>query len=96
MGKDNTLKIGELVKKALKSAGIAERVEKQQAVVFWPEIVGPKIAQKTTAMRIEKDVLIVKVVSAPWRNELVFFKKEILKKIAERIGDGKIKDICFC
>ncbi len=96
MVKDNTLKIGELVKKALKSAGIAERVEKQQAIVFWPEIVGPEIAQKTSAIRIEKDILIVKVVSATWRNELVFFKKEILKKIGKRIGNGKIKDIYFC
>jgi hypothetical protein len=37
----------------------------------------------------------VKVVNAPWRNELVFFKEEILKKIAARIGDGKINDIYF-
>lgn len=95
MDKDNTLRIGELVRKTLESAGIAERVDKQKAVAFWPEIVGFGLAQKTTAVRIEKDVLMVKVVSAPWRNELIFFKEAILKKIAERIGDGKINDIHF-
>ena len=96
MGNDNTSKIGELVRKSLESAGIAERIDKQKAVAFWSEIVGFRLAQETTALRIEKDILMVKVVSASWRNELVFFKKAILKKIAERIGEGKINDIYFC
>jgi len=95
VAKENVIRIGELLKKTLQSAGIAERVDRQVAVAFWEEIVGPKLAEKTRALRVEKDILKVKVSSAPWRNELVFFKNDILKKIAERIGEGKIKDIIF-
>jgi predicted nucleic acid-binding Zn ribbon protein len=95
MIKDTTFKIGDLLKKALQSVGIAERIDKQMAVAFWAEIVGEKLAEKSTAVRVEKDVLKVKVDSAPWRNELVFFKEDILKKIAARIGEGKINDIYF-
>ena len=95
MARETTIRIGKLLRKTLEAAGIAERVDRQMAVAFWAEIVGPKLAQKTTALRVEKDVLKVKVVSAPWRNELVFLKKEILKKVADRIGAGKINDIYF-
>jgi predicted nucleic acid-binding Zn ribbon protein len=95
METENTFKIGDLIRQSLKSVGIAEKVEKQMAVAHWPEIVGDILAAKTTAIRVEKDILKVKVVNAPWRNELVFFKEEILKKIAARIGDGKINDIYF-
>ncbi len=95
MAKENVIRIGDLLKKTLQSAGIAERVDRQAAIVFWEEIVGPKLAEKTKALRIERDVLKVKVVSAPWRNELIFFKEDILRKIAERIGEGKVKDIVF-
>ena len=95
MGEKNVIRIGELLKKTLQSAGIADRVDRQAAVTFWEEIVGPKLAEKTRALRVEKDILKVKVASAPWRNEMVFFKEEILKKIAERIGKGKINDIIF-
>jgi len=95
MSVDNSFKIGDLIRQSLKSVGIAEKIEKQMAVAYWPEIVGAKLAEKTTAVKVEKDVLKVKVVNAPWRNELVFFKEEILKKIAARIGDGKINDIYF-
>ncbi len=95
MGVDNSFKIGDLIRQSLKSVGIAEKVEKQMAVAYWPEIVGDILAQKTTAVRVEKDIIKVKVVNASWRNELVFFKEEILKKIAARIGEGKINDIYF-
>lgn len=95
MGEKNVIRIGELLKKTLQSAGIAERVDRQAAVTFWEEIVGPKLAEKTRALRVEKDILKVKVASAPWRNEMVFLKEEILNKIAERIGKGKINDIIF-
>ena len=95
MGSENTIRIGDLLKKTLQSAGIAERVDRQTAVAFWEEIVGPKLAEKTKALRVEKDILKVKVASAPWRNEMVFFKEDILKKIAERIGKDKINDIVF-
>ena len=95
MKSENTFKIGDLIRKSLQSVGIAEKIEKQMAIVHWAEIVGEKLAEKTTAIKVEKDVLKVKVVSASWRNELVFFKEDILKKIAARIGDGKINDIYF-
>jgi predicted nucleic acid-binding Zn ribbon protein len=93
---DNTTKIDEAIKRTLQAAGIAEKVDRHKAVAFWAEIVGPKLAAKTTALRVEKDILKVRVASAPWRNELVFMKEDILKKIAERIGKGKINDIYFC
>jgi predicted nucleic acid-binding Zn ribbon protein len=96
MNNEGTFKIGDLVRKALQSVGIAERLDKQMAVTFWPEIVGEKLAEKSQAIRVEKDILKVKVISAPWRNELVFFKQDILKKIAAKIGEGKINDIYFC
>ncbi|MCD6162770.1 MAG: DUF721 domain-containing protein [candidate division Zixibacteria bacterium] len=95
MSNENVIRIGDLLKKTLESAGIADKVDRQMAVAFWTEIVGPQLAQKTTALKVEKDVLKVRAVSSPWRNELIFFKKVILKKIAERIGEGKINDIYF-
>ena len=92
---ETSIRIGSFFRKTLESAGIADRVDRQMAVAFWEEIVGEKLASKTKALKVEKDVLKVRVVSSSWRNELVFFKKEILKKIAKRIGKGKINDIYF-
>ena len=95
MAGETTIRIGTLLRKTLESAGIADKVDRQMAVAFWEDIVGSKLASKTTALKVEKDVLKVKVISSSWRNELVFLKKAILKKVARRIGKGKINDIYF-
>lgn len=95
MADGSTTRIGKLLRETLEKAGLAERVDRQMAVAFWAEIVGPKLAAKTKALRVEKDVLKVKVESAPWRNELVFLKDLIKKRIALKIGEGKINDIVF-
>ncbi len=87
--------IGEIIKKSLQSSGIAERLEKQSVIAEWPAIVGQLLADNAVPIRIEKDTLIVRAKSAAWRNELIFFKPQILAKIAERIGEDKIRDIVF-
>jgi len=87
--------LGEILKKTLQAAGIAERLEKQSAITAWPEIVGQALAENAIPIKIDKDTLIVRAKSAAWRNELIFFKPQILAKIAERIGKDKIKDIVF-
>lgn len=95
MAEHGLTQIGEIIKKSLQSAGISERLEKQSVITSWPEIVGQALAENATPIKIDKDVLKVQAKSAAWRNELVFFKNLIMKKIADRIGENKINDIVF-
>ena len=70
-------------------------VNQQQAVNIWPKIVGKKIAENTTAQDVEHGVLIVRVASPIWAQELQFQKKEVLFKINSALGKNTIKDIRF-
>ena len=88
-------KIGGLISGFLDKLGFGERLYKQTAVLRWPEIVGPKIATETEALRIDGDTLVVKVQKAAWRQQLTFLKAEILAKIDSEIGRGCVKDIRF-
>ena len=56
-------------------------VNQQQAVSLWPTAVGKKIAENTTIQDVKHGVLIVRVDSPIWAQELQFQKKEILFKI---------------
>ena len=62
---------------------------------IWPKIVGKKIAENTTAQDVEHGVLIVRVASPIWAQELQFQKKEVLFKINSALGKNTIKDIRF-
>ncbi len=88
-------KIGNLILDSIAKMGLTARLEKQSAIVDWPKIVGDVVAAESEAVRIDGDILVVKVHRAAWRQQLVFLKSEILSKLDEKIGKDLIKDIRF-
>ena len=79
----------------LQKFGIDNAVAQNKALNIWNEIVGVTIARNAEPDRIEHGVLIVKVSSPTWRQELYFQKKEIIQKINNKIGKSVIRDIRF-
>ena len=75
--------------------GLDTGVNQQQAVNLWPIVVGKKIAENTTIQDVKHGVLIVRVDSPIWAQELQFQKKEVLFKINKTLGEKTIKDIRF-
>jgi len=75
--------------------GIQKKLQEYDAVVYWENVVGERIAQMTTATRILQGVLFVHVKSSTWRNELTLRKKEIIDKLNSIIGIEAVKDIKF-
>jgi len=79
----------------LRKFGIENAIAQNNALNLWGEIVGEKVAKNTEPDRVEHGVIIVKVSSPTWRQELYFQKNEIIKKINNKIGKNVIKDIRF-
>jgi predicted nucleic acid-binding Zn ribbon protein len=87
--------INKLIFQFLKSIGVKERIEENFAIVYWDSIVGKEIAAQTEPFKVLKGSLFVKVKDTVWRNELHFFKNEIIEKLNKKIGRTIIKDIKF-
>ena len=79
----------------LKKFGIDNAVSQNKALNIWNDIVGKTVAKNTEPDRVEHGVIIVKVSSPTWRQELYFQKKEIIQKINNTIGKNVIRDIRF-
>lgn len=69
----------------------------KHAAVFrnWSSIVGPLLARRCWPVSVRKGVLLVRVAGPVWMQELQFQKMELLKKVAEAAGPGRIEDIRF-
>ncbi|HID10717.1 MAG TPA: DUF721 domain-containing protein [Candidatus Latescibacteria bacterium] len=87
--------LGELIELWASSLGIERKLSEWRACSLWEEVVGEAIARNTAVMGIQGGVLVVRVRSAPWRNELFFMKPEILEKLNHRIGRKVVRDIRF-
>ena len=79
----------------LRKFGIENAIAQNNVLNIWNEIVGEKVAKNTEPDRVEHGVIVVKVSSPTWRQELYFQKKEIIKKLNNKIGKNVIRDIRF-
>jgi predicted nucleic acid-binding Zn ribbon protein len=75
--------------------GIDKAISQNNALSVWQEVVGEAVAKNTVADRVEHGILIVKVSSPTWRQELFFQKDVIVKKLNNKIGKNVIRDIRF-
>lgn len=56
---------------------------------------GEVIGRSTEISRIENGTLYVRTKNSVWRNELIFMKPAILKKIRENYPESGVDDIFF-
>ena len=67
----------------------------QNALFVWKEVVGKRVADNTTAEKIDHGVLMVRTTTPTWRQELQLQKTIIIKKLNKKLGKKVIKDVRF-
>ena len=82
-----------VLKKTIESSGFKNAILQENAISIWPNVVGKNISKISKATTVDKGVLIIKVESATWKQELHMQKDEIINKINEKIGSKAIKEI---
>lgn len=65
------------------------------AVQKWMEVCGEGISRVSEAYKVEDSKLFVRVESAPWRNELLYLKPQLISKLNRLVGREVIRDIVF-
>ena len=83
------------IKEAIDGAGIKYALDQESAVILWGSIVGDVVSGVTKAEKVESGILVVKVETPVWRQELHMQKEEIIKKINKKIGTKAIRGIRF-
>ncbi len=90
-----TKSLGEALEGLTANLGIGSKLREYDAVIRWDEIVGAHIARVATAEKIAKGVLVVRVATSTWRNELQMRKHELAAKINLVLKADIVKDIKF-
>lgn len=88
-------KVSEILPAILKKIGLARRLEEQEVLAIWREVVGDEIAARTEALRFARGVLHIHVTHGAWMQELHFMEREILRRFEEIIPGANIQKIRF-
>jgi predicted nucleic acid-binding Zn ribbon protein len=94
--KTKPTRLAEIMEGILAEKGYLHACLESDVVNSWPELVGKQIADVTECTNAENGILYVRVKSAAWRQELTFYKNELLTKIREKSRCKTINDIYFC
>jgi predicted nucleic acid-binding Zn ribbon protein len=86
-------RIGGIVESLLADRGYLAICREQDVARRWPELVGERIAKATECTRVERGKVYVHVLTASWRNELVYLKQMLLARL--RSECSTINDIIF-
>jgi len=61
----------------------------------WKNVMGKNVNTYTTNIKLNKEIIFVKLSSAPLKNELVYRADTIVKLLNNELGQEKIKKIKF-
>ena len=75
--------MGDLLDEFFKRPYVAAKVAEGKLPDTWREIVGDRVADLTTELRLEKRILYVRIQSSVMRSEL-FYQREALKEEINR------------
>lgn len=59
----------------------------------WPELVGDVIAEHTEVVEFKDGVVVVQCSSSTWATQLRLAQSQILRAIAEAVGDGVVEQL---
>jgi hypothetical protein len=75
--------------------GLDTQAREYRAMHAWVRMAGPRLARNTRPERVMRDVLIVRVATAPWANELSYLRSSLLEKLQSTPGAQWIKELRF-
>lgn len=64
-----------------------------QITDVWEEIMGKTVAKYTDSIQIANHTLFISTSVAPLKNELLYQKETIIKRVNEALGDNVIRDV---
>lgn len=91
----HTKTLGAALDELIEKLGIRKKLREQDVFLIWPEVVGDRIAQVTTPVRIVRGTLVISVRTSAWRNELTMRKREIIDRLNEVMAEEIVKELKF-
>lgn len=89
----NEKKINQTFYELLRAYGISRQYDEFRLKKEWENVVGKSISRQTLSLRIEQDVLYVKLSSPALRQELTYARSRLLTALNKAVGKEVINSI---
>ena len=90
---NNTNNVGDIIRRLMRNQKLADRLDELDALQVWKELIGRQLESYIDEARMIKGKLLIKVKSAPLRNELSYKKTDLISQINTKLGKDVVKEI---
>ncbi len=95
MKRGNTELLADVVRQFLRQERLEASLNEYRLVDAWKDVVGPAVARYTLNLFIRNQTLCVQLASSVLRQELMMYRKQLVKSLNDRVGAQVIVDIEF-
>ncbi len=85
--------LGDALKHFLRNSRLKGYIQAMQIEDVWEKLMGKTIARYTDKIQIHGHTLYINTSVAPLRQELLFQKESIMKRVNEELGENIIKEV---
>jgi hypothetical protein len=85
--------LGDALRKFLNQSHLKGSIQALQIEEVWEQIMGKTVARYTDKIRIHGKTLYIDTAIAPLRQELVYQKETILRRVNEALGEVVIREV---
>ena len=93
--KKNPVRVKNVIDKILLNKKLNHGLLELRIKDAWKNVMGKNVNTYTTNIKLYKEIIFVKLSSAPLKNELVYRADTIVKLLNNELGQEKIKEIKF-
>ena len=95
MFKRDVQQLKDLIMRNLRVQGLETPLLQKRLIDKWPEVMGEMIAGYTQNLYIRNQTLFVHMTNPALRADLSMQRKEIVRKLNEKVGSQVVTDIIF-
>jgi hypothetical protein len=85
--------LGDALRKFLHQSQLKGSIQALQIEEIWEQIMGKTVARYTDRIRIHGQTLYIDTTVAPLRQELLYQKETILRRVNEALGEVVVKEV---
>ncbi len=85
--------LGDAIQQFLNKSKIKTSIQAIQIEDAWEQIMGKTIAKYTESIKIQGHTLFIKTPVAPLKQELLYQKENIIKRVNEWLGQNQISEV---
>jgi hypothetical protein len=85
--------LGDALRKFLNQSHLKGSIQALQIEEVWEQIMGKTVARYTDKIRIHGHTLYIDTAVAPLRQELLYQKDTILRRVNEALGEPVIREV---